>query len=297
MFDALAIGGATLLGGMLSANAADRASGAQSEATNRAVGEQARQFNTARTDQLPFLRTGQAATIRLRDLLTPRAPSTKVTGRVLSREEFDPEAYLNAYSDVTATGNQDWINDPYQHYMAEVQAGGWYRPAFKLGASQESPLLQDFTPGDLVNEPGYQFGLTQGNKAIENAARARGMFMSPATVKELLRYGQDYAGTKYQDAYNRDLTNRTTKFNLLSGAASGGQVAANTLSNAGQNYATNVGNLVTAGANARGAAGIAGANAYGNAIGTIGNLYMQNQYLDALKNRGGGNYYPLYGQP
>lgn len=152
-------------------------------------------------------------------------------------------------------------------------------------------LLNPFTPGDLQNEPGYQFGLGQGNKAIENAARSRGMYMSPATVKELMRYGQDYAGTKYGDAFNRDLTNRTTTFNMLSGAAGGGQVAANTLANAGQASATNIGNLVTAGANARGAAGIAGANAYGNALNTIGNNAVQSNYLNRILGSGGGMRY------
>jgi hypothetical protein len=101
-------------------------------------------------------------------------------------------------------------------------------------------------------------------------------------VKELLRYGQDYAGTKYNDAFNRDLTNRTTTYNLLSGTSGGGQVSANTLAGAGQASAMNIGNLVTSGANARGAAGIASANAYGNAFNTIGNNALQSSYLDRI---------------
>jgi len=211
-----ATAGANVVGGFMQANAAENAAQMQTQATNNATAEQARQFNLTRADQLPFLQTGQDATIRLRDLISSGA------------------------------------------------------------------LTRPFSPGDLVNEPGYQFGLTQGNKAIENAARARGMYMSPATVKELLRYGQDYAGTRYQDAFNRDLTNRTTTFNMLSGASGGGQTAANTLNAAGQASATNIGNLMTAGANARGAAGIAGANAWGNAFNNIGNNYIQSSYLDRI---------------
>lgn len=146
-------------------------------------------------------------------------------------------------------------------------------------------LLKSFSPSDLTNDPGYQFGLTEGTKGIENAARSRGLFMAPATVKELLRYNQDYAGTKYGDAFNRDLTNRTTTYNMLSGAAGGGQVAANTLANTGQASASNIGNLMTSGANARGAAGIAGANAYGNAFNSIGNNAVQSMYLKQLMSR------------
>lgn len=210
----------SLIGGFTQANATENAAHEQSQATQRGVDEQGRQFDITRQDQLPFLQTGQQATMRLRDLL------------------------LNG------------------------------------------PLLNSFAPKDLEGEPGYQFGLNQGNKAIENAARSRGMYMSPSTVKELMRYGQDYAGTKYGEAFNRDLTNRTTQYNMLSGASGGGQVAANTLAGAGGNYAMNVGNLVTAGANARGAAGIAGANAWGNAFNSIGNNYLQNSYLNRILGAG-----------
>lgn len=219
--------GASLIGGYLQSKAAKDAAYEQSQATGRGIDEQGRQFDIARADQRPFLETGQAATIKLRDLLG-----------------------LNGGS---------------------------------------GTLLRSFSPADLESEPGYQFGLNQGNKAIENAARARGVYMSPSTMKELLRYGQDYAGTKYMDAFNRDLSNRTTTYNMLSGAGSRGQVAANTLANAGGNYATNVGNLLTAGANARGAAGIVSANAWGNAFNNVGNSYLQGSYLNRILNDGGGN--------
>lgn len=228
--ETIALAAAPIAGSFLQADAAKSAARDQKAATDQALGEQARQFNLSRSDQLPFLETGQAATMRLRDLLG-----------------------LNGGS---------------------------------------GSLLNSFNPGDLTGEPGYQFGLSQGNKAIENAARSRGMYMSPSTVKELMRYGQDYAGSKYGEAFNRDLTNRTTTYNMLSGAGGGGQVAANTLTGAGQNYSSNVGNLVTAGANARGAAGIAGANAFANGANTIGNFYMQNKLINGLQNR--NTYTPYY---
>jgi hypothetical protein len=163
---------------------------------------------------------------------------------------------------------------------------------YEQGLSSGSPgnvgeLMKNFTGADLVNEPGFKFGLDQGNKAIENAARARGMSMSPATVKELLRYSNDYAGTKYGEAFNRDMSNRTTKYNFLTGTSGGGQQAAQTVGNAGMNMATNVGGLMTGAANARGAAGIAGANAMSGGINNAVNMYNQNNILDRILNRGG----------
>lgn len=142
-------------------------------------------------------------------------------------------------------------------------------------------IFPDFRGEDLINEPGYAFRLGEGEKAIERAARARGNFMSPSTVKGLLRYGQDYASGEFQNAFNRDLTNKTTKFNMLSGASGGGQTAANTLANAGSTMAGNVGQLMTGSGNARGAASIAGANAISGGINTIGNWYQQQQNRDS----------------
>jgi hypothetical protein len=148
-------------------------------------------------------------------------------------------------------------------------------------------LMRNFTGADLANDPGYAFRLAEGNKAIENAARARGMYMGPSTVKELLRYGQDYAGNEFQNAWNRDMANRTTKFNFLSGASGGGQTAANTLANAGASMANNIGSLMTGAANARGAARIAGANALAGGLTGAYNNWSQGNLLDRILTNGG----------
>jgi hypothetical protein len=137
----------------------------------------------------------------------------------------------------------------------------------------------EFTPEQIMqSDPGYQFRLDQGNKAIENAARARGMYYSPATVKELLRYGQDYSSGEYGNIYNR-----------LAGISGTGQTATTTGAGLGANYAGNVGNLLTGAANARGAAGIGAANAWGNAFSNIGNYFAQQQSLNKILGSGGYN--------
>ena len=47
--------------------------------------------------------------------------------------------------------------------------------------------------GSFMNQdPGYQFRLNEGNKAINAAASARGNARGGATMKALTRYGQDY---------------------------------------------------------------------------------------------------------
>lgn len=286
------VGGAVVGSALIGSSSASKAAKGQEAAAREAAAEQKRQFEVTRADQAPWLQTGQAGVRRIGELLGfgERGPTTQVSGPI-ERGDFDAAAYLAANPDVARAGV-----DPYGHYLQYGMSEG--RQGFKLGAQSfddSAPLLKDFTGADLTSEPGYEFRLSQGNKAIENAARARGMYMSPSTVKELLRYGQDYASGEYQNAYNRDMSNRTTKFNMLSGVSGTGQTAANTVANAGANMATNVGNLMTGAANARGAAGIAGANAWSNAAGTLGNWYQQNQMLDKIGSWRTPSTVPFYG--
>ena len=309
--------GAALGGALISANAAGDAADQQSRATDLATQEQRRQFDLTRADQLPFLQTGQSASLKLRDLLGLGGGSSgQSLDQIISGLRASGRFNVSGGPSGGTTGSiADILRDPskraaFASWMngeasAPVAAAPTYDEAALMAEAQRlygaqgssndpsyGSLLKTFTPGDLTNDPGYKFGLNQGNTSIENAARARGMYMSPSTVKELLRYNQDYAGTKYNDAFNRDLTNRTTTYNMLSGTSGGGQTAANTLATTGANTAGTIGNLVTSGANARGAAGIAGANAISGAFGNIANTYNQKSILDRILAQGSGGFNP-----
>lgn len=122
-------------------------------------------------------------------------------------------------------------------------------------------LNRRFTGADLESEPGYQFGLNEGRKALEGSAAARGGLYSGATAKALTRYGTDYASTKYGDAYNRFNADQDRTFNRLSGVAGTGQTATNSVTAAGQQYSADTqSNLIGAG-NARASGYLAGSNA------------------------------------
>jgi hypothetical protein len=131
----------------------------------------------------------------------------------------------------------------------------------------------------LTNEPGYQFGLTQGQTALQNQLTARGMRNSGAAAMAAARYGNDYATTKYDAAVNRIL-------NPLQSLAGLGQSGANTIAQAGGNYANTVGNNLTSLGNAQGAAAIAQGNTWGNALNQIGGIYQNYQ------NKQNGQYNP-----
>jgi filamentous hemagglutinin len=74
-------------------------------------------------------------------------------------------------------------------------------------------------------EPGYQFGLTQGRDILEGSAAARGGLYSGRALRELTQYGNDYATTRYGDAWNREQANFGNRWGRLAGLAGVGQSA------------------------------------------------------------------------
>jgi hypothetical protein len=162
---------------------------------------------------------------------------------------------------------------------------------------------------DLTQDPGYAFRLSEGQKALERSAAARGGLLSGGTGKALARFGQDYGSQEYGNAYNRALTeynagvNReATGYNRLAAMSGTGQTAANTIGAAGQNYATssgniaqnmatNVGNAYTQQGVNQGNALLAGNQARTSSYGDIAKLFGQN-YGNSL---GGPNSFDPFG--
>lgn len=156
---------------------------------------------------------------------------------------------------------------------------------------QFGSLLKNFTGEDLQNEPGYQFGLAEGNKALDRRFASGGNYFSGAALKGATRYAQDYAGTKYGEAFNRDAANKGRVYNFLTGATGIGQNAAAQTGSAGQAMASNVGQTMTGAANAAGASQIAQGNAWAGGLNNIAGMYQQNQLIDKITagNRGFGS--------
>lgn len=143
-------------------------------------------------------------------------------------------------------------------------------------------LTTPYTQADFQNDPGYQFELAEGQRALDAAARARGLYGSSGALRELLRYSHGLASTRYQDAWNRDLTNRQNTYNMLSGISGTGQVTAGNLGSLGQGTANTVGDLLTQTGNAQAAGRIGAANAWTNAGSQALNAWQQQMLLDRI---------------
>jgi hypothetical protein len=161
------------------------------------------------------------------------------------------------------------------------------------GAQGYGSAARNFGMSDFEADPGYAFRLSEGTKALERSAAARGGLLSGATGKALTRFGQDYGSQEYTNAYNRFQTNRANMLQPLQSLAGQGQSTANTIGNYGQamagdinqslsNYGANASNALIGGANARASGYVGQANALSSALGTGLNYYQNQALLKAL---------------
>jgi len=153
------------------------------------------------------------------------------------------------------------------------------------GAAGYGSAMKPFSMADFQADPGYNFRLTEGLKALDRQAAARGGLISGGALKAAQRYGQDAASQEYQNAFNRYQINRSNQLNPLQSISGAGQTAANTLTSAGGQYATNAGNLMTSGAAARASGYMGSANAIAGGVGQFVNNMNQQYSLDKILNR------------
>lgn len=134
-------------------------------------------------------------------------------------------------------------------------------------------------PSKLANDPGYQFRMAEGQKALERSASSRGMLASGGAMKSLSRYSQGLASEEFGNAWNRNEMSNTNRYNRLASMAGIGQQAANTLGAMGGQYngmlgqnAAQVSGIYGDIGNARAAGAMGTANAIQGGIQTFGNM-------------------------
>lgn len=137
-------------------------------------------------------------------------------------------------------------------------------------------LTRGYRPEDLPMDPGYQFRLREGTKALERRLAAGGKYFSGGALKAGQQYGQELASSEYMNAFNRAQAQLGTRLGTLGSLYGAGQAAAQQVAGQAGQYGENVGNLLMAGGAAR-ASGYAGqANALNQALSQYIN-YKQGQ--------------------
>lgn len=142
-------------------------------------------------------------------------------------------------------------------------------PYVANGADAMSSLTRLLSPNGGVNMaeleklPGYQFDLTQGEKAVQNSASARGLGTSGAAMKGASSYATGLADKYFGEQYNR-----------LLGTAQLGENAGAGVGTAATATGSQIGSNIIGAGNAQAGAAMAGGNAIAGLGGTAMNAYM-----------------------
>jgi len=182
----------------------------------------------------------------------------------LQKEMFDKQMELNKpYREAGITG---------QNRLMELLGLG-----ANTGAEGYGRYGRDFSMADYQADPGYAFRLSEGQKAIDRSAAARGGTQSGAALRAATRYGQEMGSQEYGNAYNRYQTNRTNQLQPLGSLMTSGQNAAAGAGAAAGNYGANAGNLMMQGGQAIAAGQLGMGNTLNNALSTAASSYQNQQ--------------------
>jgi hypothetical protein len=172
----------------------------------------------------------------------------------LQREMFERQVQLNEpFREAGITGQNE--------LMRMLGLGG------DPNSAGYGSLGRNYTMADLEMDPGYGFRLSEGMKALDRTAAARGGMMSGAALKAAGRYGQDMASQEYLNAFNRAQALKSERLGVLGSLYGAGQTAAQQVSNAAGQYGVNAGNMMMESGRARASGYIGSANAISNALG------------------------------
>lgn len=129
------------------------------------------------------------------------------------------------------------------------------------------------TAEDVMSDPGYQFGLDQGQMALDRKRSAMGGRVSGAALKSASDYATNYATVGYGAAYQR----RQDRLNRLAALAGIGQTATGGSAMAGQNSANAISSLMSSQGDANAASTLAQGNLWMNGANQIGAIVGRQQ--------------------
>ena len=306
------VAAATVGGSLISASASGKAAKTQADAADRAAELQNEQYLKGVELQEPFRQAGLQGQNRLMTLLglggTAQYDDTAYNKALAdynaNLSAIDPSkfmtggggGYVTSPSSGDSGGSVEYVGGTggtFDQAAFDAARAGIIAPNrenFRLaGGDVKDPMFgkyatAEYTPAmfEQGKDPGYQFRLSEGMKALDRSAAARGGLLSGGTLKGIQRYGQDMASQEFTNAFNRYQLERTNTLNPYQSMAGQGQSTANTLSNMGQNYANQAGEAYQGAANARASGYVGQANAITGAIGNISNQYYQNQLMNRV---------------
>jgi hypothetical protein len=185
-------------------------------------------------------------------------------------------------------------------FERQVELSEPWRKAGETALNKLVPLATEYTPFGMAQfqaDPGYGFRMSEGMKALERSAAARGGLLSGGMLKGIQRFGQDLGSQEYANAFNRYQTERAARLQPLQSLAGVGQTTAQQIGEAGMRTAANIGETQMSGAAARASGYVGGANALTQGLGTYLNYSQGQNMLNALRAPAAATSYPSYQVP
>lgn len=285
------------IGGLIGSDSAEDAAYSQADSADRAIRMQKAAGETARIDAAPWTTAGSAAQRKLAGYLGlgPAASDDPRYRAIYDKLVGDYEASHRArYGVGIYNENADVAQRERTLEMFRRQAEAEAQAEAQAAAPQNAGpglLERKFTLEDFENDPvmkkSFEFGLSEGEKAVQRMFGAKGMGRSGAAVKAATRFATDYAGSKAGESRARFIEDQNNTYNRLAGVSNTGLAATGATTSANMSTANNVGGLIVGEGNARGAAAIARGNAIGGAVGNIGNTIAGQYTLDRILTNGG----------
>lgn len=205
--------------------------------------------------------------------------------------------------------SQNYLNigdDAMKTLGQRIYGGAYDMPAYSYEGFGYSPedVYRDVTSPIVAQiDPGFNFRLQQGQRALEQGAAAKGKFFSGDTGKALLSFGQELASDEYSNAYDRALRERANRlgayattsgqslaqegarmnayqtnrarlgdqYGRLRDLVGIGQNALGMVTGQGQQSAQNIGGYLTGAGQAQAAGQLGQAQAWAGGLGNLGN--------------------------
>lgn len=156
------------------------------------------------------------------------------------------------------------------------------------GGGEYGSLMRDFSAADMQADPGYEFRRSEGEKAINRNALARGRYNSGSVLKGLQDYNSGLASQEYGNAFNRFQAQRGTRLNALQSLSGTGQSTASQMAQLGQNFGQQAGQNMIGAGNANAAGTVGAVNSINNGLGQWWNYQQSQDMINALRGQNGG---------
>jgi len=141
-----------------------------------------------------------------------------------------------------------------------------FRAAGVSALGKLGPLMdyKKFSMNDFMEDPGYQFRLTQGQRALDRSAAAGAGLQSGKALKDAVTFGQEMGSQEFGNAFNRSLAMRKAALDPLMQVAGYGQTAINNLQQGTQNFGNTAGTIMGNAGNTQANAQLARGSVYAN---------------------------------